>query len=558
MQQANRGVLRFDFMREVSKILLNHSGADAVELRLKERNKFYKCEVRRGTEPESDFQVMTCVQDDNGQVIPCSRDDRALEQLCVAIVGKTYDSKEPFFTQSGSFFTGDTTHPLFLHVAESSPRRFDLSSDEDYVSLVLIPIVVDGSNVGLLQLKSSIKNSFSEERIEFYEVLIQTLGVAIVHRRAQLALRERIKELTCLNDIASIVAAPGRTLPETLNDIAELLPPAWLYPDIASARITLDNKNFSTSGYRDSPWKQSAPIVIEGERRGIVEVVYSEERPELDEGPFLKEERDLIDTIARELAIIVERKQSEEEKSKLTEQLRHADRLATIGQLAAGIAHELNEPLGNILGFAQLSMKQPDLPHQVAADLEKIANASLFSREVIKKLMIFARRMPTRKIPVDLNQVVEDGLYFFESRAAKAGVELRKLLSPESPELMADPAQLAQVLVNLVVNSLQAMSEGGTLTVRTERGKEKQWVALIVEDTGTGMPDKVREQIFLPFFTTKDINEGTGLGLAVVHGIVTSHGGTIDVSSAVGQGTRFEIRLPVASDGNGIGGNAVE
>jgi signal transduction histidine kinase len=203
-------------------------------------------------------------------------------------------------------------------------------------------------------------------------------------------------------------------------------------------------------------------------------------------------------------------------------------------------------------------MKQPDLPHQVVADLEKIANASLFAREVIKKLMIFARRMPTRKISVHLNQVVEEGLYFFESRAAKAGVELRKLLSPELPELMADPAQLTQVLVNLVVNSLQAMSDGGTLTVRTEWGEEKQWVALIVEDTGTGMPEEVKEQIFLPFFTTKDIDEGTGLGLAVVHGIVTSHGGTIDVSSVVGQGTRFEIRLPVASNGNGIGGNAVE
>jgi signal transduction histidine kinase len=257
----------------------------------------------------------------------------------------------------------------------------------------------------------------------------------------------------------------------------------------------------------------------------------------------LKEERNLIDTLATQLALIVERKQAEEEKARLQEQLRHSDRLATIGQLTAGVAHELNEPLGNILGFAQLAKKYPQLPDQVSKDLEKIVTASLHSREVIKKLMLFSRQMPTKKVKVNLNNLVEQGLYFLSSRCAKADIKLERILSPEVPEITADPSQLYQVLVNLVVNSIQAMPQGGRLTIRTL--SENDHVLLMVEDTGIGMSPEILAKIFLPFFTTKDINEGTGLGLAVVHGIVTSHSGKIKVESEVGKGSRFTVILPV-------------
>jgi signal transduction histidine kinase len=255
------------------------------------------------------------------------------------------------------------------------------------------------------------------------------------------------------------------------------------------------------------------------------------------------EEERLIDAVAREVALIVERREAAEEKSRLQGQLIHADRLATIGQLSAGVAHELNEPLGSILGFAQLAQKCPDLPRQAEEDMEKIVSASLYAREVIKKLMVFARQMPSNKVLVSLNRVVEDGLYFLEARCAKAGIEVARDLAPDLPEITADPAQLNQVLVNLVVNAVQAMPAGGTLTVST--GRADSSVTLIVGDTGGGMSDEVRAKIFLPFFTTKEVDEGTGLGLAVVHGIVTAHGGSIDVTSRSGQGTRFEVRLPL-------------
>ena len=362
------------------------------------------------------------------------------------------------------------------------------------------------------------------------------------------ALIERVKELTCLYGIAQVAAQPGISLEEIIQGIVELLPPAWQYPEIAFARISLDGISYTTKGFGQCHQKQTAEIIVGGVPRGVVELVYVEQKPELDEGPFLKEERNLIDAIAGQIALVVERIQVEQDKLKLHNQLLHADRLATIGMLAAGVAHELNEPLGNILGFAQLAKKANGASGSIKQDIEKIETASLHAREIIQKLLVFARQTPPKKTRVNLNQVVEDGLYFFEARCAKEGVEVVRKLSSELPEITADPAQLNQLMVNLVVNSLQAMPGRGKITVQTQSSNQE--VHLIVEDTGTGMTNEVLEQIFIPFFTTKDVGHGTGLGLPVVHGIVKAHNGSINVESKLGYGSSFEVRLPIEKSEN--------
>ena len=362
-------------------------------------------------------------------------------------------------------------------------------------------------------------------------------------RESEHALHERVKELTCLYSLAKLVERHGISLEEILEGIVGLLPPAWLYPEIASARIVLNGQTYYTRNFQESGQRLVANIVVGREQRGTVEVVYLETKPELDEGPFLKEERNLIGAIAREVALIVDRKQTEEDKARLQEQLRHADRLATIGQLSAGVAHELNEPIGSILGFAQLIQKYPKISEQVKQDIEKIMKASLHAREVVRKLMLFARQMPPQKTQVNMNQIIKEGLYFLESRCAKEGIKVVRSLSPDLPEITADPAQMTQVLVNVVVNAIQAMPNGGKLMIQTKASDK--FIFIILEDTGIGMSERVMRQIFLPFFTTKDVGQGTGLGLAVVHGIVTSHGGFINVNSKAGLGARFEIQLPL-------------
>lgn len=364
-------------------------------------------------------------------------------------------------------------------------------------------------------------------------------------------LRERVKELTCLYGIAQVAADTDALLDSSLRKIVDLLPPAWQYPEICSARIVLDGCFYATPGFREDLPTQSADIVIAGVPRGMVQVAYSEPVPELDDGPFLKEERSLIDAVARQVAVIVERRQARDERKRLQDQLDHADRLATIGMLAAGVAHELNEPLSSILGFAQLARKSPDLSDQTKQDLKKIEAAALHAREVIRKLLVFSRQMPPEKKRANLNDVIDEGLFLLASRCAREGITCVRSLSPDLPEIVADPGQINQILVNLVVNAVQAMPQGGRLTVATFA--DAGHVVLAVEDTGVGMSESVLGRIFIPFFTTKDVGQGTGLGLPVVHGIVTSHGGLISATSTPGQGSRFEVRFPIAGDEENAG-----
>jgi signal transduction histidine kinase len=431
-------------------------------------------------------------------------------------------------------------------------RSFSTSSFQDSPWSQSADIVVDGVCRGSIEVVYSTEKPaidegpFLREERNLIDAVAETLGLALAHQRAQWALRERVKELTCLYGIAKATQDPARPIDDVLQDIVELLPPGWQYPEITSARIAIDGRSFSTSGFQDTQWKQSAGIIVDGVSRGSIEVVYSTEVPSINGDPFLKEEHDLIKEVARQVSLILERREAEEEKTKLQEQLRHADRLATIGQLAAGAAHELNEPLGSVLGFAQLAKNCPKLPAQAEQDIEKIINAALHAREIIKKLMISARQMPTRKAPCNVNSLVREGLYFLESRCEREGINLVRQLEEGIPEITADASQLHQVLVNLVVNAIQAMPQGGTLTIQTRA--EGDHILLIVEDTGTGMTQETMKQIFLPFFTTKAIGQGTGLGLSVAHGIVTSHGGTIRAESQIGKGSRFVVVLPVGKD----------
>jgi signal transduction histidine kinase len=378
---------------------------------------------------------------------------------------------------------------------------------------------------------------------DFYEGIAPTAGIAVTAQHAQFALDERMKELACLYGIMEVAIRPNISLEDTLQNIVNLLPPAMQHPEMAVGRISLDHRSYTTTNFRERPLKLAADIIVSGMRRGSVEVVYLEDKPADKIGLFLEEERSLIEAVAKYVALIVERRQAESDRSRLQQQLRHADRLATIGQLAAGVAHELNEPLANILGFAQLAKKSLGLPAQTEQDLEKIVASALHAREVIKKLLTFARQMPSTKTRINLNKIVEEGLYFLESRCAKQGVQLIRGLAPDLPDITADATQLQQVLVNLAVNALHAMPKGGRLTVKTLAGDGH--ISLVVEDTGTGMTEEVMGKLFTPFFTTKDVGQGTGLGLAVVHGIVTSHGGSINVESEIGRGARFEIKLPI-------------
>jgi signal transduction histidine kinase len=479
-----------------------------------------------------------------GEVVPPLMENSVVHLVRRNIILGKYNPSLPFFTKNGSFWLGDTDKSLTAFLKPKEKKHYSNHKIPGiYESLAIVPLIVGDETIGLWELKSRKRHFYNEDKVILLENFAQILAISIINQRAQADLLERVKELSCLYSIAQIAEGQERTIEEILQRISDLIPPAWQYPEICVGMIKLDGTVYTTSEIPENCRNQNAEIIVKGKRRGTVVVCYAEAKPELDEGPFLREERHLIDAIARQVALIVERREAEQDKLKLEEQLRHADRLATIGQLAAGVAHELNEPLGNILGFAQLIKKNSVFSKQMGHDIQKIVNASLHARDIIKKLMIFARQMPPQIGKVKLKNVVQEGLYFFEDRCEKAGIELVRLISPHTPDIIGDEAQLKQVLVNLVVNSIQAMPNGGKLTIHT--GANIDHVFLVVEDTGNGISKSEIDKIFLPFFTTKDVNEGTGLGLAVVHGIVAAHHGIIKVESGIKQGARFEIQLPI-------------
>lgn len=537
LRYANRGVTQVSFLRAILNSLMKFSRCDAVELFVDDSNFRYRCEIKK--RPRRSF-TFTSLGTDCG-----SQKAAVLEKLIHNIMYRKVPVQQPQMTRNGAFWVNDTNERISLKLDASSPEPEIISFPDEYQSIALLPFVLPDDHAGLLQLKSLKTSFFSEEDIIILESVAQTVGLAIADRKSRHDCHERVKELTCLYGIARIIGMPELTLDEMLLNIAALLPPAWQYPHITTARILVDEKVYELPNFKQGVHSQVSEIIINGKVRGTVEVYYLEEKPFLYEGPFLIEERQLIDAVARVIALLIDRRETVQYKKILEEQLRHADRLATIGQLAAGIAHELNEPLGAILGFSQLMQKDPGLPLQCTSDLEKIVKACLHAREVVRKLLLFSRQMPAQKIPTDINKLILEGLYLLESRCAKQHISVIKDLADNVPIISVDPALIHQVLVNLIVNAVQVMPDGGNLTIRT-RLKENM-VALIVEDTGPGITEEVKERIFVPFFTTKQIGQGTGLGLSVVHGIVTSHGGRIEVESEVGKGAIFTVFLPVNS-----------
>ncbi len=545
---AIREAPRVEFLKVFLKNIAEFSACDYIELRVISREKLRRCAIEGAQGASYCFRAKPIVKihEQNGSAFVMGESD--FEKLCGDVMSGRYNPELNYFTDRGSFWTPEISNP---NLKRNKGFRYNLDSEKDFESIALVPIRIGEENVGLLIMKSRAKFFFTEQEIALFEEAGETLGIALIIQRAQAERKERIKELTCLYGISQTVEDPSLGIDNILNGIVELIPPGWQYPDITSAIIELDGKDFTTDNFTTSNLSLRADIMVLGEKRGRVEVFYSEDKIETEESPFLDEERRLLDMIVAEIGNIVERREAREERKKLEEQLRHADRLATLGQLASGVAHELNEPLANILGFVQLMLNNQEIPGEISDDLQKIEKASLHSREVIRKLLFFGRQMPTKKTSIDINKIVADGLYFLESRCSKEGIELVRKLAPDLPLIYADQAQIHQVIVNLIVNAIQAMPNGGKLTIRTILCDES--VIIEIEDTGEGIPEDIRKKIFLPFFTTKEVGDGTGLGLSVVHGIVSSQNGTIEVESKTGVGSKFVVSLPINQKEVGYG-----
>jgi len=243
---------------------------------------------------------------------------------------------------------------------------------------------------------------------------------------------------------------------------------------------------------------------------------------------------------------ITQRKTDEAARRSLEDKIRHTEKLESLGSLASGVAHDMNNVLSAILAVGQVLQLKAEEDPGMASALDTIIKAATRGRDLVRGLTNFARKDLRAAEPLDLNRLVKDEAALLE-RTLRQKISLEVDLEEPLPPFMGEAGNFGSALMNLCVNAVDAMPDGGVLTLRT-RAAQPGWMELAVEDSGTGMPPEVAKRALEPFFTTKEPGKGTGLGLAMVHGTVKAHGGTLEIHSAVGRGTRVSIRLP-AVDG---------
>jgi two-component system NtrC family sensor kinase len=224
-----------------------------------------------------------------------------------------------------------------------------------------------------------------------------------------------------------------------------------------------------------------------------------------------------------------------------------AAKLVAVGEMAAGVAHELNNPLTTVSGFAELLLDETPADASYRPDLEMVLREAHRARSVVRRLLDFARQGETARARADINEIVQDVLALMTHFIHTSGVQLELDLGADLPWIVLDANQMKQVLLNLLHNALHAMPGGGRLQVRTQLRvrNERDWIVIEVVDNGVGMEQSEIVRIFDPFYTTRAESGGTGLGLSVTYGIVTDHGGTIEVQSQRGSGSTFSVWLPV-------------
>lgn len=511
---------RMEFLGLVSEALMDFSQADAVDVCLHERNRYFCVGAVR---KQGATQVAwDCCNADDG--VPC----RALGDGGLACVRPAMHS-------------GPT------QVVQGTPSSVRLAPENEAGqptdSSVLSPFLVGAASDGLVLLRTCRREWFSAEQAELYASLSGLLGVAIEHQAAQRKLLVRGRELATLYQIARLVSAPDASIPETLDRIAQAVPGGCPEPARVSVRIVVDGETHGAEVAPAGASSVSRPILAHGAERGVIELALAEGVARAADDELLASMSRLLGGVARQVENLLCRAQLRAEIEGSERHLRHADRLATVGTLASGLGHELVEPLTAIVGFAELLHKDPSLSEQAQRDLDRIESASNHAREIVRRLMLLARQSPSGWQEVAPNQVVEDALSFVEQRCKATNVRIVRELDAAAPSIVGDRTQICQVVVNLLRNAIQAMPNGGELCVRTRALPDG--LSISVEDCGVGMSDETRSRMFEPFFTTRTARGGMGLGMAVVHDIVGLHGGNIDVQSALGEGTRIDVRLPL-------------
>lgn len=352
-------------------------------------------------------------------------------------------------------------------------------------------------------------------------------------------LNERIKEISCLYSMSTsfLKADP---IEDTLKEICFIVRDAWRFSDQAVVYMSIDDFEVLTDILPVDSIFQKCELVIFGQIRGQISVHYNSAQH--SQQSFLDDEQRLLIKVASEISAYYEKHLRDEEITTLKRRAERTDRLAILGEITAGIAHELNTPLGNILGFAELIEARNTDP-QTLQDIAKVIKAAIYSREIVKKLMFFSCEMPQHMQKIKVKPIVEQALDMLDPNFRKAGIISTFTVSNPDIEAQLDPIQLTQVLFNILANAIYVSTPNSEIT--TKLYNDDDTIYIEISDQGPGIAPENLQKIFEPFFTTKPFGEGNGLGLSVVHGIISSHHGKITTFDNTPHGTVFKIQLPI-------------
>jgi signal transduction histidine kinase len=369
-------------------------------------------------------------------------------------------------------------------------------------------------------------------------------------------LLERVKELNCLYGVSRLIENRTLTLDEILKGVVELIGPAWQYPEITGVRIRLKRKNYQTANFQETSWVQAEDIIVNGKKGGTLEVCYLQERPRVYEGPFLKEERDLIHGVAEMLGKVIEYKKAEasirtlyEREKRLSKKLKAEmdNRVYFNRQLM----HELKTPLTSLMATSQLLFEETQ-----CTKLGKVAGlvwegANRISNRIEELHDMIRGEVGTLKLKlrqVDIASLLSSIKEETRALSEQHGLAIKIEIDKSFPPVIADPERIKQVLLNLINNAFKFALEGKLVIIKAVQ-ESPDFLKVEVRDYGPGIPKKKQKLLFKPGYQYRhgeDMPAGLGIGLALCKMLIDLHGGEIWVVSQPGQGSSFFFTLPVS------------
>ena len=474
---------------------------------------------------------------------------------------------------TGHFVRSFTEQKAFL-IKDVNEIERDLSKNSrdfirsmDIQSFICVPIIYEKEALGVLAVENTqSKTHLAQSEISLLMGVASQTATSIINARSFKKIREseqqyrlladNISDVIWIVDLASLeftYVSPSaeRLQGFTPKEIIDLGLEKILTPesyDRAAAVIAEELEKENTD--KDDPFRSKTVELEQYHKDGStlwVEVTAS----------FLRNESDEAVAILGATRDISERKHAEKEKAELETQLQQAQKMEAIGTLAGGIAHDFNNILAAVLGYTEMAQAEAKKGSKIHNNLQEVLTAGNRAKDLVKQILAFSRRAEPAMKPVQVNLIVKEAVKLLRA-SLPSTIEIQQHLKSQSA-IMADPTQIHQVLMNLCTNADHAMrSTGGILevslrdvTIESEFESRQlgvipgAYLRLTVSDTGQGMTAQIKDRIFEPFFTTKETNKGTGMGLAVVHGIVKCHGGAVTVHSKAGKGTRVEVFLPI-------------